>query len=264
MASYDRFHAVVPAAGIGARVGAAVPKQYLELAGRALLQWSVRALLAAPFIETVVVVVAPGDTLADELVGNWPRVRVHAVGGASRRDSVLAGLQAAGGGWQPGDWILVHDAARPALSLAALDRLRVGLKDDPVGGLLALPVSDTVKQAPAGQARVARTVPREGLWLAQTPQMFRHGLLLAALREHPAVTDEAGAMEAAGHVPRLIEGERHNFKVTTADDLRLMGAWLSALAVGGDGNEGVAADGDHGAEGTAARSLGGPAQGRSE
>jgi 2-C-methyl-D-erythritol 4-phosphate cytidylyltransferase len=261
MASLDRFHAVVPAAGVGARVGAAVPKQYLELAGRSLLQWSVRALLAAPFIETVVVVIAPGDTLADELVGRWPRVQVHAVGGASRRDSVLAGLRVAGAGWRPDDWVLVHDAARPALSLAALNRLRVGLQDDPVGGLLALPVSDTVKQAPAGQARVERTVPREGLWLAQTPQMFRHGLLLSALADHPGVTDEAGAMEAAGHVPRLIEGERHNFKVTTADDLRLMGAWLSALAEAGDGG---AVDGDHGAEGTAARPFAGPAQGRSD
>lgn len=237
MASSERFHAVVPAAGIGTRVGAAVPKQYLILAGRSLLQWSVHALLAAPFIESVVVVVAPGDTEASRQIGDWQGVRVCPVGGASRRDSVLAGLQSAGGGWHADDWVLVHDAARPALSLMALNRLRDQLAGDPIGGLLALRVSDTVKQTGSSDAgdtriadvaRVARTLPRDALWLAQTPQMFRYGCLRAALEAFPDVTDEAGALEAAGHAPRLIEGERQNFKVTTADDLRLMAAWLAA------------------------------------
>lgn len=232
MDTSPRFHAVVPAAGIGARVGAAIPKQYLELAGQSLLQWSVGALLAAPFIDSVCVVVAPDDSRAEVQVGHWPRVSVLAVGGASRRDSVLAGLQARAGEWRRHDWVLVHDAARPGLSLAALNRLRDALQADPVGGLLAVPVSDTVKQAQAAGAVVARTLPRDGLWLAQTPQMFRFGLLLDALLAWPGVTDEAGAIEAAGRLPRLIEGERHNFKVTTRDDLQLMAAWLAMLRSG--------------------------------
>ena len=227
MDTSPRFHAVVPAAGIGARVGAAVPKQYLELAGHSLLQWSVGALLAAPFIDTICVVVAPGDARAQAQVGHWARVQVLAVGGASRRDTVLAGLLAAGGQWRSDDWVLVHDAARPGLSLAALTALRDALQADPVGGLLALPVSDTVKQVQGADAVVARTLPREGLWLAQTPQMFRFGPLCDALRAFPDVTDEAGAVEAAGARPRLVEGERHNFKVTTRDDLLLMAAWLA-------------------------------------
>ncbi len=230
MASKERFHAVVPAAGIGTRVGAEIPKQYLRLGEFSLLQWSVRALLAAPFIETVLVVVAPGDTRAVAQVGGWPRVRVEAVGGASRRDSVLAGLQQAGADWLPTDWVLVHDAARPGLSLAALTRLCHALADDPVGGLLALPVADTVKQSQGEQARVAGSLPRESLWLAQTPQMFRLRPLMQALLAHPGVTDEAGAIEAAGLVPRLVQGERCNFKITTADDLALMRAWLAAVA----------------------------------
>ena len=238
MDTSPRFHALVPAAGVGARVGAATPKQYLELAGHSLLQWSVGALLAASFIDTVCVVVAPGDTMAGPQVGHWPRVRVLPVGGATRRDTVLAGLQAAGGDWRDNDWVLVHDAARPGLSLAALIRLHDALAADPLGGLLALPVSDTVKQAQGGDPVVARTLPRDGLWLAQTPQMFRYGPLCAALRAFPDVTDEAGAIEAAGGRPRLVTGERHNFKVTTRDDLHLMGAWLATRSQdrGGVGN----------------------------
>ncbi|MBP6813370.1 MAG: 2-C-methyl-D-erythritol 4-phosphate cytidylyltransferase [Burkholderiaceae bacterium] len=238
MDTSPRFHAVVPAAGIGARVGAATPKQYLELAGQSLLQWSVQALLAAAFIDEVCVVVAAGDTLAATQVGHWPRVRVLPVGGATRRDTVLAGLQAAGSDWHELDWVLVHDAARPGLSLASLLRLHDALAADPLGGLLALPVSDTVKQVQGAQAVVARTLSRDDLWLAQTPQMFRYGPLRAALRAYPDVTDEAGAIEAAGGRPRLVTGERHNFKVTTRDDLHLMGAWLATRSQdrGGVGN----------------------------
>ena len=233
-----RCHAVVPAAGSGSRLGAALPKQYLLLAGRSLLEWSVQALLDAPFIATVTVVVSPGDARAQALLGPRPRLRVLPVGGATRRDSVLAGVQAPGIDWQARDWVLVHDAARPALDAASLQRLHAELADDAVGGLLAVPVSDTVKRAasqvggPAGSSdsppvsRVAATLSRDGLWLAQTPQMFRHGVLLPALQRHPEVTDEAAAVEAEGLMPRLVRGERQNFKVTTADDLALMGAWL--------------------------------------
>ena len=232
MDTSPRFHALVPAAGVGARMGGGVPKQYLELAGRSLLQWSVDVLSSAPFVESVWVVVAPEDTLAEAQLCNRPGVRVLRQGGASRRDTVLAGLEAAEGHWRDDDWVLVHDAARPGLSLAALTRLRDALQADALGGLLALPVSDTVKASIEGEQVVARTLPREGLWLAQTPQMFRYGPLLDALRRHPDVTDEAGAIEAAGGRPRLVAGERRNFKVTTRDDLDIMAALLTGPQAG--------------------------------
>lgn len=224
MVSDARFHALVPAAGVGARLGAPVPKQYLELDGRPMLWWTVQALLAAPFVAGVDVVVAPDDARAGDILRDAPRTRVRPVGGASRRDSVLAGLLASSADWREDDWVLVHDAARPGLGLAALERLREALADDPVGGLLALPAADTVKWAHEDGPRVQATWPRERVWLAQTPQMFRLGVLRAALQAHPSVTDEAAAIEAAGLPVRLVAGERRNFKVTTPEDLELMRA----------------------------------------
>lgn len=214
---------MIPAAGTGTRLGAARPKQYLALGGRPMLRWSVDALLAAAWIERVVVVVAPDDRCAAGLLAGLARVEVLGAGGAARRDSVLAGLRTlAGSGAHRDDWVLVHDAARPALTLPLLERLRGRLAESTVGGLLALPVSDTVKRAGGDGRSVAATVERERLWLAQTPQMFRLGLLLDALAAHPLVTDEAAAVECAGHAPLLVEGARANFKVTTAEDLELM------------------------------------------
>ncbi|MFP5460773.1 MAG: 2-C-methyl-D-erythritol 4-phosphate cytidylyltransferase [Gammaproteobacteria bacterium] len=227
-----RFHAVVPAAGVGARLGAALPKQYLEIGGASVLARSVRPLLDVGWIELVLVVVAPGDRRAAQVCADLEaqaggRLRIAEVGGATRRDSVLAGLgELAAAGCDPGDWVLVHDAARPGLGTGALERLRAQLDGHPVGGLLALPVADTVKRADA-RGEVDGTVPREGLWLAQTPQMFRLGALREALLRHPEVTDEAAAMEAQGLRALLVEGERRNFKVTTADDLALMTALLA-------------------------------------
>lgn len=229
----QRFFAVVPAAGVGARLGAAVPKQYLEIGGECVLARSLRPLLAAGWIDAVVVVVAPGDAWAQAACAGLvaeagKRLRIAPVGGATRRDSVLAGLgllqdvHAA-----DRDWVLVHDAARPGLRGAALERLRERAGAHPVGGLLALPVADTVKRAGA-RGEVESTVPREGLWLAQTPQMFRLGRLRAALERHAEVTDEAAAMEAEGLAVLLVEGDRRNFKVTTADDLDVMRAMLGA------------------------------------
>lgn len=222
-----RFFAVIPAAGAGTRLGAAQPKQYLALGGRSMLRWSVDALLAAPWIERVMVVVAPDDRRAAVLLEGLVRVEVLDAGGAARRDSVLAGLHAlAAAGARDDDWVLVHDAARPGLALQLLERLRDSLGESAVGGLLALPVSDTVKRAADDGRSVAATVERERLWLAQTPQMFRLGLLLDALAVYPGVTDEAAAIECAGHAPLLVEGARANFKVTTAEDLELMRALL--------------------------------------
>lgn len=222
-----RFFAVVPAAGAGTRLGATQPKQYLALAGKPMLRWSVDALLAVQWIERVLVVAAPGDERAGALLAGVSRVQVLAAGGATRRDSVLAGLRSlAGAGARDDDWVLVHDAARPGLAPSLLARLRDGLGQSAIGGLLSLPVSDTVKRTADDRRSIAATVERERLWLAQTPQMFRLRLLLDALLAHPEVTDEAAAVERAGHAPLLVEGARANFKVTTAEDLELMRALL--------------------------------------
>jgi 2-C-methyl-D-erythritol 4-phosphate cytidylyltransferase len=190
------------------------------------------------------VVVAADDARAAAVLAGLPRTAVLAEGGATRRDTVLAGLRwlARAQGAAQGDWVLVHDAARPGLDRPSLERLRESLADDPVGGLLALPVSDTVKrsapqdparsvqagQAGAPAAWVAQTVPREDLWLAQTPQMFRFGSLLGALERFPDVTDESAAIERAGLAPKLVPGARTNFKVTTVEDLDLMRRLLAA------------------------------------
>jgi len=204
-------------------LGSDVPKQYLQVGGRTLLECSVAPLAAADWIDEVIVVVAPGDARVPPRLAALPRVRVLAAGGATRRDTVLNALNALTGAAED-DWVLVHDAARPGLDADALGRLRAALADAPVGGLLALAVVDTVKRAvPDGERpMVATTVARDGMWLAQTPQMFRLGLLRAALRAHPGATDESSALEAMGHRPLLVPGSLRNFKVTTADDLAAM------------------------------------------
>jgi len=230
MTSLERFFAVIPAAGTGTRLGAAIPKQYLEIDGRTILEWSVSALLAADWIEQVVVVVARGDQRASAVLRALPgdrqaRLQIVPRGGQTRRDTVLAGLDVLNA-VADDDWALVHDAARPGLSLDRLNTLRAELSGDPVGGLLALPVADTVKRSGPDE-RVRATVPREGLWLAQTPQMFRYRLLREALRASTQVTDEAAAIEAAGFAPRLIVGERSNFKITTREDLMAMAGALA-------------------------------------
>lgn len=221
-----RWLALIPAAGAGVRLGAAVPKQYLELAGRTMLEWSVEALLAAPWIERVLVLVSPADVRAAALFAGRERVEVHGVGAATRAATVDAGLHClVDAGARAHDWVLVHDAARPGLEPAMLERLRTELGESAVGGLLAVPVSDTVKHSDEARRHAQATLARERLWLAQTPQMFRFGVLRAALARHPAVTDEAAAVERAGHSPRLVEGGHANFKVTTMEDLEWMG-WV--------------------------------------
>ena len=217
-----RHFAIVPAAGSGSRFGAGRPKQYLDLLGRPLIYHTIAALLASPAIDRVWVVLAPDD--AEWARHDWselgPRLETLRCGGETRADSVRNGLQAAALVAADDDWVLVHDAARPCLSLAMIDALFAELADDPVGGILAVPVADTLKRADTAQ-RVAATEPREGLWQAQTPQMFRYGRLRAALENCSAVTDEAGAIEALGLRPRLVRGDATNLKVTYPADLAL-------------------------------------------
>ena len=217
-----RHYAIVPAAGSGSRFGAEKPKQYLDLLGRPLIFHTLAALTAHPAIERVWVVLAPDDPWWPRY--DWselgPKLETVRCGGATRAESVGNGLQAAAMAAADDDWILVHDAARPCLSRQMLDALCDELADDPVGGILAVPVADTLKRAD-DQQRVAATEPRDGLWQAQTPQMFRYGRLVEALANHNAVTDEAGAIEALGLKPKLVRGDSTNLKVTFPADLAL-------------------------------------------
>ena len=222
--------AIVPAAGSGARFGAEVPKQYLQIDGKPLIYFSLSALCACPAISCVWVVLSPED--AHWTSFDWgclgDKLRVAYVGGETRADSVLGGLTAAASEAAGDDWVLVHDAARPCLSAALLQRLIDELAGDAVGGILALPVADTLKRADA-EGRIRATEPRDGLWQAQTPQMFRFDLLREALVRASGVTDEAGAVEAMGLRPRLVRGDSTNLKVTFPADLALAGRILAEV-----------------------------------
>lgn len=218
----SRYFAIVPAAGSGARFGGETPKQYLPLLGQPLIHHTLLALCRFPAIERVVVVLAPDDErwAQHDWAALGPKLETVYCGGATRADSVKNGLAALAMAAQDDDWALVHDAARPCLSQAMLQALVDELRDDTVGGLLAVPVADTLKRADS-EGRAADTVSREGLWQAQTPQMFRYGTLRDALAAHPEVTDEAGAIEAAGFRPKLVRADATNFKVTYPADLAL-------------------------------------------
>lgn len=226
------FLALVPAAGSGRRFGADRPKQYLSLLGKPLVAHTISALLAVPRLARVMVVLAPDDEYWDSF--SWPedpRLQVLRCGGESRAASVAAGLELLTGDLAPDDWILVHDAARACIAPGDVDRMIDQLACDPVGGLLAVPVADTIKRSdPDGRVEV--TIARDGLWQAQTPQMFRFGLLRRALAGTEGVTDEAGAIEAMGLKPALIQGEASNFKVTFAQDLALAEQILLARSGG--------------------------------
>jgi len=208
-------------------MGGTIPKQYLKAAGKTLLEHSLAALLALDWVDGVIVGLAAGDTTFGKLpCAKDARIRL-ATGGATRADSVLAGLRQVPAA-EKETFVLVHDAARPCVTRGDIQRLRDEASDAD-GGLLAAPVADTLKRAES--SRSAATVDRRDLWAAQTPQMFRLDLLRTALETCKArgieVTDEAAAMEAMGHHPRLVNGRRSNLKVTYADDLALAEFWLS-------------------------------------
>lgn len=229
--------ALVPAAGVGVRAGSpdGLPKQYRDLGGEPMLRHAVRALLADSRIAQVRVAVAPGDSWADAALAGLPRTVLRRCGGPTRAETVRAALRDAD--LAAGAWVLVHDAARPGLPADALARLIDACLAQDRGGLLALPVADTVKQAgeaSCGPAWVDRTLPRDGLWLAQTPQMFRAGELQAALDARagdPRVTDEATAVELAcppGRAPLLVRGARANDKLTWPEDFDWFEGLLAA------------------------------------
>lgn len=221
---------VVPAAGQGRRMGAELPKQYLAIDGRPVVAHTLARLHQALPASRLCLCLDPEDRYFDPAwvpFADWRRVP----GGAERADSVIHALEAIAGEASDDDLVLVHDAARPCVTVEDLRRLVACLADDPVGGLLAAQVADTMKRDD-GEGRVAATQPRAGLWHAQTPQGFRYGLLRRALHDARergiAVTDEASAVEALGLSPRLVAGRRDNLKITHPEDLALAALVLSA------------------------------------
>jgi len=216
-----RCYALVPCAGIGERAGTAGPKQYEALNGRAVVAHTLAALAQVQRLTATLVVLSPADAQFARHAADFDPAWVARCGGASRAETVSNGLAAlAERGARPEDWVLVHDAARCLLRPGWVDRLIDACAGDAVGGLLALPLADTLKQARAG--RVAATLDRTDKWAAQTPQMFRLGLLQRALAAAGAgVTDEASAIEALGLAPQLVAGEFENFKLTWPADFAL-------------------------------------------
>ena len=229
-----RFHALIPCAGTGSRAGTALPKQYQQVAGQPMVMHTLQALAQVPQLASGWVILSPDDDHVWAEQGWPPHFKRVACGGASRAQSVFNGLQAMLlADLDPQDWVLVHDAARCLVSPESVTRLIATCSDDAVGGLLALPLPDTLKSEEGG--RVLATVPREHKWLAQTPQMFRlqalHDALAAvAASGFSGITDEASAMERLGLKPRLVEGTAQNFKVTYPADFALAEAILGSRA----------------------------------
>ena len=225
------FHLIIPAAGSGSRMGDVLPKQYLRLAGKPMIAHTIQVFFNHPRIASINLALNPADEFWRSLtIEPDSKLKLHYTGGESRAATVLNTLNAidVAHGVDNDDWILVHDAARPGLTQQMLDNLLSELEHDPVGGLLALPLADTLKQSDAFN-HVAKTIPRAQLWQAQTPQMFRYGLLKQALTAYKGQsTDEAEAVEALGFQPKLVQGELRNLKVTYPQDLALLEALLMA------------------------------------
>lgn len=212
---------VVPAAGVGARMGAICPKQYLLLAGKTVIETTLECLLALPDIAGIYLVLSEEDSYWKELpLAQDPRIRC-VVGGAERCNSVLNALDVLQTQASPNDWVLVHDAARPCIHIKSIQHLIDAVKDHPVGGILGVPVSDTLKQV--ADSSINSTIDRRLLWQAQTPQIFRLGLLQEclqrALAEEKLITDESSAIEIYGYRPLMVQGRSDNIKITRPEDL---------------------------------------------
>lgn len=228
-----KYHVLIPSAGHGARMQSETPKQYLVLNGKPILRHAIDVFEAMPEIASITIVIADEDPFwKPALLNQCHKTRVVSVGGETRAASVLNGLKAIAMSVKADDWILVHDAARPGVDQAMIHRLMDAVSDQDIGAILALPLADTLKRADAN-ASVSETIPREKLWQAQTPQMFRHGELQQALtthlQRHP--TDEAQAMEWMGHPPKLVLGDLKNMKITYPQDLTVVAALMQATQI---------------------------------
>lgn len=231
MTDQRRYIAIVPAAGIGQRVGADRPKQYITLGDKTILEHTVSRLLLSQLFDQIVVAVSRDDQYWQQIpVLKEPGITV-VLGGKERSDSVLAALHSLS--VDPNDWVLVHDVARPCVAKKSIEKLIATLKSSAVGGLLAIPVSDTVKRVDNYQ-QVTATVDRANLWRAQTPQMFPFQLLTTALEQainqSQLITDEASAIELMGLRPTIVEGLASNIKVTQAEDIALAHYYLYGIS----------------------------------
>ncbi len=225
-----QVHALIPAAGRGSRFGGSVLKQYLPVAGKAVIVHAIRAFQFHPLIRSITVVLAADDQWFVGAVGGLSAAVDIVVGGSTRAHSVRNGLRFIAGRYPDAEWVLVHDAARPCLPPDCLDMLLEQGLQHPDGGILALPVGDTLKSAGEGRV-IAATIDRDDLWAAQTPQLFRLSALTdamdAAEQQGQELTDEASVMEFAGFAPKLVMGSAANIKITHPGDLAIAEAWLS-------------------------------------
>ena len=227
-----QYWAVVPAAGIGKRMNAEIPKQYLNIGVKTVIEYTLNTLLRHPKITGIVVAISPNDQHWElmKFASNKPILTV--TGGEHRYQSVLNALHALREIVKSNDWVLVHDAARPCLRSTDVSKMIQELRRDAVGGILAVPVKDTIKQSDSNNI-ISKTIDRTLLWHAQTPQMFRYGLLCTALTQSMQkkliVTDEASAIEFCGYQPKLVEGHADNIKITSPEDLEIASYYLSLL-----------------------------------
>lgn len=229
MNSESKLWAIVPAAGVGRRVGGEIPKQYLDLHGRPLIAWTLKRLLELDELQQVTVAISAEDNYwSDLVIRNDQRIQTT-IGGDERCHSVLNGLEALAGEAADSDWVLVHDAARPCVRIDDIRRLIAAARKSENGAILAIPVRDTIKKSNDNK-EIECTIDRDSLWHALTPQLFKYGelrhALQLALADNFQVTDEASAMEYAGFTPLLVEGASDNIKVTLPEDLALAGFFI--------------------------------------
>lgn len=227
-----KYWVVIPAAGVGARMGANKPKQYITVKEKTILEHTINCFLERDEIEKIVVAISKADEYWPALsISNHAKI-ITAPGGAERYQSVLNSLHVLSDKAGDDDWVLVHDAARPCLNQQAIDRLITTLSQHDVGGILAMPCRDTMKRANKTE-EIEKTVERELLWHAQTPQMFRYGKLVSAIEDALAgdvvVTDESMAMERLGYKPKLVQGLQENIKITHKDDLQHLELYLDRM-----------------------------------
>ena len=232
MSANVKYWVVIPAAGVGTRMGVDKPKQYLSVNDKTIIEHTIDCFIEREEITGIVVVVSKADEYWPTLSISKNERIITAPGGDERYQSVFNGLTILKDKAGEKDWVLVHDAARPCLNQSAIDRLMINLRTHDVGGILALPCRDTMKRANVA-GEIENTVERESLWHAQTPQMFRYGKLMPAieqvLNENIVVTDEASAMEHCGYNPVLVQGHQENIKVTHKDDLMYMEMYLERM-----------------------------------
>ena len=232
MSDSSKYWVVIPAAGVGSRMGVDKPKQYISINNKTIIEHTIDCFIDREEIEKIVIAISKEDEFWPTLaISNHDKI-VTAPGGEERYQSVLNSLQALSGKTENNDWVMVHDAARPCLNQSAIDRLIIELRTHDVGGILAMPCRDTMKRAnDAGE--IDKTVERDSLWHAQTPQMFKYGMLLSAiedaLKNKTVVTDESMAIERMGFKPMLVPGHQENMKLTHKDDLEPLKAYLDRM-----------------------------------